>query len=61
MAFPIIRWDYDALKRIAQIFGRDSQAALQTLQREQRAKDSLQNGDWLARGLPTAIWHAGRE
>src|SRR3990172_12101956 len=50
MAAPRIRADYDALKQIAQAFARESQAARQTLQSMQGAKNVLQGGDWIGKG-----------
>lgn len=50
MPAPKLRWDYEALTQIAQAFGRQSEAVGQALQRVQRAKDTLQGGDWAGKG-----------
>lgn len=50
MPAPKIRADYDVLKRIASLFQREGQATSQTLTRLNRAKGTLQGGEWIGRG-----------
>lgn len=50
MPAPKLRWDYDELMQIAQLFGRESQAAGKTLKRVQNRKADLESGDWVGKG-----------
>jgi len=50
MPAPRIRGDYDALAQISQVFARQAEEMLLTIQRVQRQKDTLQSGDWVGKG-----------
>jgi WXG100 family type VII secretion target len=47
---PIVRADYEQLRRIAKAFAQQSEACRQSLYRLQSSKNTLQGGDWVGRG-----------
>jgi WXG100 family type VII secretion target len=47
---PIVRADYEQLRRIAKAFAQQSEACRQSLRRLQSSKNTLQGGDWVGRG-----------
>lgn len=50
MSVPVVRSDYDALKRVALTFGRHAHETQQSLQRLRSQMDVLQGGDWVGQG-----------
>lgn len=50
MPAPRIRADYELLKRIVQIFNRESNATRRSLDRLRSNIDTLQGGDWIGQG-----------
>jgi len=50
MPAPRVRADYDALARIAEGFSRAAEANRSSVQAIQRAKGTLEGGDWLGQG-----------